>query len=432
MATCSVSKNKLDCALKIVSSYAKRWRYQYNAKKSAVMVYGESRAEFARGSKYRNFKIGCECVKECKEYDHVGIKNCLFHNYYPRTDDRISRGRRAFNALTNIGIRKRGLSMKVCASLFWTIVVPIVTYGSEVWVLRSDEIEALRKFQRYVGRRCQRFNSRSPNKSAYIPLWWLSIDRCIQVKKLLFLRTITIMEEDSICKTILKCRAESFRVDINTRGTNNNDSPIYDILNTSIEVGLHDVCMNMILNDHYYSKENWKRIVWENVWSREEDDVSIMYKQPGRRCDMFDVIDQPYYLIWWIISDINPKLMGMCETMASILCGCSLLKSQDLKLKRSSFWSKCCVRCDLSIVEDPWHIIMQCPFFEHERKCMFDEIEGLRSDAINAHMNEPSDVYSIIMGKHHDDVQMEDMLNVCAVAGKHICRMYESTVIRDI
>ena len=134
----------------------------------------------------------------------MGIKNCLFHNYYPRTEDRIRRGIIAFNAITSVGIRKRGSSMKVCASLFWTIVAGIVTYGSEVWVLRGDEIEALRKFQRYVGRRCQRFNLRSPNQSAYIPLGWISIDRYIQVKKLLFLRTTTVMDDYSVCKSILK------------------------------------------------------------------------------------------------------------------------------------------------------------------------------------------------------------------------------------
>ena len=135
MATCSISKTKLDKALNIVGEHAKRWRYRYNAKKSAIMVYGENRAELKKGTKYRNLKIGSDKVKESTEYDHVGIKNCLFNNFMPRTEDRIRKGRRAFNAITCVGIRKRGLSMKVCARLFWSIIVPILTYGSEIWVL---------------------------------------------------------------------------------------------------------------------------------------------------------------------------------------------------------------------------------------------------------------------------------------------------------
>ena len=33
----------------------------------------------------------------------------------PRTEDRISKGRRAFNALTGIGIHKRGVNMSTCS-----------------------------------------------------------------------------------------------------------------------------------------------------------------------------------------------------------------------------------------------------------------------------------------------------------------------------
>ena len=39
--------------------------------------------------------------------------------------------------------------MAVISSLYWSIVVPIVTYGSEVSVMKGDEIDLLRKFQRY-------------------------------------------------------------------------------------------------------------------------------------------------------------------------------------------------------------------------------------------------------------------------------------------
>ena len=143
MQTICTSKQKLDAALKIVSEFSNRWRYAYNAKKSAIMVYVETRSEFKKGCKYRNFSIGNEKVKECESYDHVGIKNCLFSEFKPRTEERVSKGRRAFYAITSTGIKKKGLSMKVCSTLFWTIIAPIVTYGCEIWVLKGDEIEIL-------------------------------------------------------------------------------------------------------------------------------------------------------------------------------------------------------------------------------------------------------------------------------------------------
>ena len=432
MATCSTSKPKMDKALSIVSEHAKRWRYRYNNKKSAVMVYGENRSEYKKGSRYRSFKLSQKKVNECTEYDHVGVKNCLFKNYMPRTEDRIMRGRRAFNAITNVGIKKKGLPMKVCANLFWSIIIPIVTYGSEVWTLRGDEIEALRKFQRYVGRRCQRFNSRSPNYSAYVPLGWLSINRYVQVKKLLFLRTITIMKDECLYKKILQAGAARYNLDRNKGMRNENDSPIFDLLNVCREVGIFDTCMNTIENGHYFSKEMWRSLVWSAVWSREDNDVHISYTQLAVRPRMFDVIDKPYYLSWWIMSDNFHKMTGICEKMAALVCGCSMLKSHDLKLKRKSHWSRCCSRCNLSAIEDPWHIIMQCPFYCEYRNDMYSEVEHLNDDVINEILNDPSDVFNVLMGKHPPNACMEDMIKIWSISGKHICRMYDSAAIQEI
>ena len=247
MATSSTSKHNLDRALTIVTEYSNRWRYSYNAAKSNIMVYGESRREFKIGRKDRMFNICNERVKEAESYDHVGIKNCLFSNYKPRTEERISKGRRAFNAITSVGIKRKGVSMKVCSTLFWSIIAPIVTYGSEIWVLRGDEIESIRKFQRMVGRRCQRLHPKSPNYSAYLPLGWMSLDRFIQGKKLMFLRTILNLEDDAICKRVLMERAREFSENVNIGKLNRFDSPIFEILSTSIDVGLYETCMSMIL-----------------------------------------------------------------------------------------------------------------------------------------------------------------------------------------
>ena len=234
MASASLSKLNTDKSLNIINEYARKWSYKYNAKKSAVMVYGETVRENTRGIKYRNFRLGQERVPEKTVYGHVGIKCCRFNNYTPRTEERISKGRRAFNAVASTGVNKGGINMAVCSISYWSIVIPIVTYGCEVWVLRGDEIEMLRKFQRYIGRRCQRFPKRSPNYSAYSPLGWLSIDRVIQIKKLMFLRTILVMEDDDICKRILFNRAKVFADNLEMSRQNAHYSPIFDIVDISI------------------------------------------------------------------------------------------------------------------------------------------------------------------------------------------------------
>ena len=106
MATASLSKIDTDRSLGIISNHAKKWRYTYNAKKSAVLIFGETKQEHDRGAKFRNFVLDGEKISEKTEYEHLGIKSCLFQDTVPRTEDRISKGRRALNAITAISINK--------------------------------------------------------------------------------------------------------------------------------------------------------------------------------------------------------------------------------------------------------------------------------------------------------------------------------------
>ena len=151
MAARCLSKMKLDRALAMAYDHSVKWQYAYNAKKSSVMVYGETKRVHDLGSKYRTFRLGPNRVREDTEYDHVGVKNCLYNNFIPRTQECISKGRKSFNSILSSGIRKNGVNMAAASTLFWTIVVPTVTYGSELWVMGGDEIDLLLKFQRYAG-----------------------------------------------------------------------------------------------------------------------------------------------------------------------------------------------------------------------------------------------------------------------------------------
>ena len=122
ITTCCVSKFKLDKAMDIVYNHGCVWRYEFNAKKSGVLVYGESPKEHERNSCNRLFKLGPNKVRERTFYDHVGIRNCIFANDVSGIEERIVKGRRAFNSISGIGIRKGGITMATCNLIFWSMV----------------------------------------------------------------------------------------------------------------------------------------------------------------------------------------------------------------------------------------------------------------------------------------------------------------------
>ena len=94
IATACDSKPKMDSALSIVGRYGKKWRFDFYAKKSAIMVYGESAKQNSVNSKDRLFKLNGNRILERNSYDHVGVKACLFKENNPRVMEKIKKGRR--------------------------------------------------------------------------------------------------------------------------------------------------------------------------------------------------------------------------------------------------------------------------------------------------------------------------------------------------
>ena len=95
----------------------------------------------------------------------------------------------------------------------------------------------------------------------------------------------------------------------------------------------------------------------------EDEEYLLMYKQPQQDFLLLEIMNGSYYLVWWMIADIMPKHVRMCEKMAAMSCNKSLLKATDYHLKGNTFRYKVCDRCDLGITGDIRHIVMQCLFF---------------------------------------------------------------------
>ena len=185
----------------------------------------------------------------------------------------------------------------------------------------------IRKFQRYVGRRSQRFHQRSPNFSAYTPLGWISLDKVIYIKKLLLFRNICAMKEESPCRAMLSQRARKFYGNRASSKLNVNDSPMFEMFDVAERLNLIDTCFNMIMNGHTYSKKGWSKIVWESAWNLEDEEYQISRGQLRNEKLLFKIIEKPYYLTWWVMSDVSRSYIEQYEIMARLVCDSSLLKA---------------------------------------------------------------------------------------------------------
>ena len=92
LATATTSKFRSDRVHCIVHNYGRKWRFKFNAAKSAVMVFGEDRKTSAINRKDRTFRLGSEWVKEKDCYDHVGVKMCIFADDSSRVEEKSQKG----------------------------------------------------------------------------------------------------------------------------------------------------------------------------------------------------------------------------------------------------------------------------------------------------------------------------------------------------
>ena len=417
LAASTTNKYRMDRVMDIVYGHSCKWRFCFNPGKSAVLVYGEG-GGINNGSIYREFKLGKGKVGERSHYDHVGIKVCANGDTHVRTLEKVEKAKRVLNMSTNMGIIKGGLNLNTCCLIYWSVVFPTLTFGSEIWVLKKKDIEILQGFQRYTARRLQRLHFRSINSTSTAYLGWMDIIRVIKAKKLIFVRSIACMKEHMPLRIFFSERLLEFHAG----NENPYDSPIIQVLEIATEFEVAQFVRNMFAGN-IISKQGWKKIVWERAWILEKAD----WDHKTTNDKHFDLIKRatngPGYSVWWSIADLDQSMMRRCEVMIKLTTHTSLLKGDDCRLKRLPFGSKMCTQCELGCLEDANHLIMQCPVHERHRVNMHEEINAQYELEVGEITLE------VMLGNYLTNKDYEDMCPLWYISSKYIYMMYRETLL---
>ena len=425
MATATTSKYDIDKVLKIVHLHSREWRYDFNAKKSAIVVYGEGERDNKINSQYRMYKLGGEKVKEQDSYEHLGLMTFNQPNCNIRTKDKVGKGRRALSAASGIGIKNGGVSMKACNTIFWSMIVPIITFAAELWILNDTDVEVLEEFQKYAGRRIQRLHPRAPSVMSYATLGWIRLENFINIKKMLFVRTIIVLDDNSIHKRILKDRVRKFIQNPEECILNRFYSPLYDILRILYIYDMLDSVIRMLNGTHWFSKTIWKNMVWHKAWLIEDRDWELKSRLFNNTRLYNKICDVPMYCVWWKISDVFPALIRQCENMVKLICRASKLKVDDYKFKNRNVM---CTLCDNYAREDTLHIILQCHGTEQLRNDMQTElIRRIGRDNYGEIANR-NDYHAVLMGSCPDNISEDTMMVFWTVVCIYVSRMYWYTL----
>ena len=134
------SENNLQDALNALEEYCSIWALSVNLDKSKIII-------FSRGCirKYKNFTFAGEKIEVVREYVYLGVTMTYNNKFTSAIERQLTLGRKAYFSLLS-KIQKFKLPLDIQYKLFDQLVVPIITYGCEVWGhVNLDKIEMFHK-----------------------------------------------------------------------------------------------------------------------------------------------------------------------------------------------------------------------------------------------------------------------------------------------
>ena len=424
MAAACPSKHNVDMVINSAYQHGCTWRYEFNAEKSAVLSFGETTRERASNSKYREFNLGGQKVKERERYDHLGVITSCDENDSTRVNERLSKARKVLNVATGIGIKRKGLNMFTCNAVFWNIVVPTALFGCEVWFLTANDITDIEKFQVYAGKRLQRLHPHTPNICSFAALGWIHLEILIWIRKVIFIRTIFLMEDTEVIKKIFKLRVQRFCENPDVAIINRGRSPVFEMLHAAMHLNMFNMVIEYTEGIREWSKDTWSKIAWENGWKICDQRNSTLINF-HKDLDLVKIIGtEVFYSTWWTISDLFPECTYFCETMIKLICHGSKLKCDNAALKAEPRNSRLCINCVQNSIDNAKHMIIQCEDTEHDRAEMLREIYTALDDESDLVQN-TRDVLPILLGRRIEGISEKSMMRLWIIAGTHIHRMYQ-------
>ena len=125
----SKSKHELQNCINNVASFCNTWQLSVNRKKTKVMIFAK---KSAKSSKQQDFHLFNNKLDIVQEYTYLGLKLSSTGNFTTNQTQSREKAWHAFYNLTRIIDLKR-LKPKHANKLFETLIVPILSYGCEVW-----------------------------------------------------------------------------------------------------------------------------------------------------------------------------------------------------------------------------------------------------------------------------------------------------------
>ena len=342
----------LQLIINMVQNFANAWRIQFNAGKSAIMVFPLCQRVHQKAIYMNNMPIP---YKDFKEYLGINIGDSgLVINTMVR------KGKNTFNSMLGLGSTTGGINPIVGSKIYWSVVVPSMTYGAEVMDLGNEQLQELEKQHRQFGKRLQCLSSKTSNPAAHSQLGWYSLTAHIEIRTLTFFYNIFHLQS-SIFKTILINRLiDLLSADQPKRG------PIAQFVRICRKYNLVEQVEETLRSGTPIAKDTWKAQCSHTIHEHELKLFQIeclMYKK------LQHLPKEISMNAWWRVAFSFPKHKKACNLMMKFVVGEEPLRANHGRFNKNKN-EKICKICNEGVIEDKIHFMFHCQTINTERQML--------------------------------------------------------------
>ena len=221
----SIHKPLLQKLLKIAYDFSCQWRFEFNASKSEVIIFGTDLCPSLK------LKLGDKEIVTKDGGSHMGVpltNVAKFESEY--IQDRIDSAQRSFFSVQGLGNTYTPVTPIVASKLYWNICVPKLTHGLEIACLSETSKKNIESSHGRIAKAIQGLPPQTSNSACLAPLGWTTMESYMHRLQLLFLWRILLMSTQCVYKQVAIERLCYYLYE----STDNSKStgPLWDILQT--------------------------------------------------------------------------------------------------------------------------------------------------------------------------------------------------------
>ncbi|XP_078607973.1 uncharacterized protein LOC144879949 [Branchiostoma floridae x Branchiostoma japonicum] len=346
LALCADSVIGLQRVLNALNTYCSKWQLTVNLVKTKVMV-------FRNGGKLKRTEKWYYCGKKVdvvNSYKYLGITISSSGRWFKAQETLAAQASKA-TFLLKKRIHKFGaISPELVFKLFDTMILPVLMYGCEIWGFHTgNQLEIVHnkfcKFYLGVGQNTPNIAVRG--ELGRHPLYVLRYSRIIK-----FWLKVLEMDNNRYTKKCYRLMYELDQV--------NRKSWVSQVKQLLFAYGLQEAWFNQGVGNIEECIHVFKKRVKRGAIQAWNNQIEITARLQTY-CTVKDRFNVESYLN--VINVINHR-----KALSQLRCSSHALNIEKGRHNKTRREARLCQLCEEGLIEDEYHFVMECPFFNALRK----------------------------------------------------------------